>query len=642
MSQDYNEAVQFPATHFADPDLCQGQAVTDARRLPMPCSGKSADVYHLRCPGGEWAVRCFTREVPGLRERYAVISAHLGQADLPFMVDCQYLDPGIRVGGAWYPVVKMRWVDGVPLNAFVRNNLGKADVLQDLLGIWVGMARQLHAACVAHGDLRHGTVLSVGGGPGESLKVRLIGYDGMYVPALAGQLLGEVGHPNYQHPQRLRQGTFGPEVDRFPLLVVATALCCLRVAGRGLWERYDNGDNLLFRQADFVVPDKSPLFAELLKLPDPEARAAAARLMAAAQQPLEQTPLLEEVFPEKHPAPAVAPAGVGQKALEQTPRLEPALARKEQQPWWKDAPNGAGKSDAPAPAVEGGKQPPWWEGPLAPRAGEPTASPFPIAPLASPPSPVEETPPPVPVPHEGQAAPQEIASTGYESHPDYRGNLRKKMIGALALAGALLVAFAFGGCFLLRQRWENQPPVAEASAQPQNPPAGPSPNRNQGGNGQEKGLGEQIVPGKNPVGGKKEAGGEAKKADAENKAPQGNKVPEEKPPEFTCAELWAKKPADFRDKEVIVTGPVTQQDWTDFIMNRELGVNPDRGFVGLGKNEQGRAQVICVFPELRRGDRIVAPKLDDGQPYRIKGIYRGPKGPTKVPVLDACSVLGKP
>jgi hypothetical protein len=306
LPQDYNEAVQNPATSFADPELRTGAAVTDALGIPRPCSGNFADVYQVRCVGATWAVKCFTRQVAGLRERYAAVSEHLGRTRLPFGVDFQYLDQGVRVGGSWFPVVKMRWVEGLTLDAFVRANLDKPTLLDALGQIWLRMARRLREADVAHGDLQHGNVLLVPGRSAQSLAVKLIDYDGMYVPALAGKPSGELGHPNYQHPQRLREGTYGPEVDRFGLLVVAAALRCLRVGGQALWERYDNGDNLLFTEADFAAPHQSPLFAELLKLEDPAARTVAARLMAAAQKPLEETPLLEEVFADK-PAAAAPP-----------------------------------------------------------------------------------------------------------------------------------------------------------------------------------------------------------------------------------------------------------------------------------------------------------------------------------------------
>src|SRR5260221_13931775 len=112
MSQDYNEAIQNPMQCFAAPDLWQGEAVTNALGLPMPCSGNFADVYAVITPQRKWAVKCFTREIPGLRERYKEISAYLKQTPLPFMVDFSFLEQGIRIHGNWYPILKMQWVEG--------------------------------------------------------------------------------------------------------------------------------------------------------------------------------------------------------------------------------------------------------------------------------------------------------------------------------------------------------------------------------------------------------------------------------------------------------------------------------------------------------------------------------------------------
>src|SRR5689334_11897555 len=99
LAQDYNEALQNPQTSFRDPELRRGQVVCNPLGIPLPCSGNFADVYAVECPATrtKWAVKCFTREVPGLRERYAEISSHLRQAHLPFAVDFQFLEQGIRV-----------------------------------------------------------------------------------------------------------------------------------------------------------------------------------------------------------------------------------------------------------------------------------------------------------------------------------------------------------------------------------------------------------------------------------------------------------------------------------------------------------------------------------------------------------------
>jgi hypothetical protein len=160
----------------------------------------------------------------------------------------------------------MEWIEGLTLNECVREFLDQPARLGALLQIWSRMGTRLRGAGIAHADLQHGNVLLVPGSTDTSVAVKLIDYDGMYVPTLAGKKSGEVGHPCYQHPQRLREGTFSPEVDRFPLLLIATSLRCLEAGGPELWQRYDNGDNLLFREADLKSPRQSAVFRELMEL----------------------------------------------------------------------------------------------------------------------------------------------------------------------------------------------------------------------------------------------------------------------------------------------------------------------------------------------------------------------------------------
>jgi formylglycine-generating enzyme required for sulfatase activity len=317
LSQDYNEAIQSPAANFTDADLKKGEAATNALGIPMPYSGNFADVYQVRCPDdSRWAVKCFTREAPGLRERYQEISAHLKQARLPFTVDFTYLEKGIRVAGKWYPVLKMQWVEGLTLNQFVSQNLDKPAMLEALCQIWTRMATRLRAADVAHCDLQHGNILLAPGAGANSLALKLIDYDGMWVPALAGKKSGEVGHPSYQHPQRLREGTYNLDVDRFPLLLVATALRALKANGKALWDSYDNGDNLLFKETDLLAPLQSHLFLDLTKTGDTLISQLMGILVEALRGRLETVPLLEELTPESRPAPAapVRPSRLGPTA----------------------------------------------------------------------------------------------------------------------------------------------------------------------------------------------------------------------------------------------------------------------------------------------------------------------------------------
>jgi len=89
------------------------------------------------------------------------------------------------------------------------------------------------------------------------------------------------------------------------------------VGGRALWQRYDNGDNLLFRQSDFQSPADSPLFRELLAIDDAQARLLVQELVRACQGPLDDVPLLTDLLPEEKPASKAKATVAKQPALAQ-------------------------------------------------------------------------------------------------------------------------------------------------------------------------------------------------------------------------------------------------------------------------------------------------------------------------------------
>ena len=300
LSQDYNEAIQSPASSFSDPDLRRGEAAANALGLPMPYSGNFADVYQFRCPDGKsWAVKCFTREVPGLRERYPKIGEHLGQAKLPFMVDFSYLDQGIRVGGQWFPVLKMQWVEGFTLNQFVApipRQAGHAGGACRRCG--ASMGKYLRAAEVAHCDLQHGNVLLV---PGADSALAEAQADRLRRHVGAGPGQGPVGRsrpPVFPAPAAAARAELQHRRRSLPALVIATALRALKARGKALWDKYDNGDNLLFKEPDLREPLKSHLFLDLTKTDDPAVRPLVDHLIKALRGGLETTPLLEELMPD--------------------------------------------------------------------------------------------------------------------------------------------------------------------------------------------------------------------------------------------------------------------------------------------------------------------------------------------------------
>jgi serine/threonine protein kinase len=295
---EYNQAIQNLHVTAADQELKAGEPALNPLGLPLEYSGGFAVVYQVRCPktGKTWAVKCFTKEVEHRHERYDAISRHLRQARLPFMVGFEYQETGLLVNGRWHPIVKMDWIEGAPLNRFVAEHLEDRGTLRQLQQLWVKLARRLEAAEVAHADLQHGNVLLVPPArEGEGPRLRLVDYDGIHVPALAARPSGELGHRAYQHPQRLREGIYSAAVDRFSHLAIYCAIHCLLAGGRSLWERYDNQDNLLFREPDFTAPGESELFQRLWAVKDGDLRALVGHLILATQEPLDRVPLLDEI-----------------------------------------------------------------------------------------------------------------------------------------------------------------------------------------------------------------------------------------------------------------------------------------------------------------------------------------------------------
>ena len=131
-------------------------------------------------------------------DRYQRINDHLNKVSAPYFASFEYDAQGIMVGGRRYPIQVMEWIAGFPLDVYLPNVLGRADVLQFLTDQWLKALASLRDGGMAHGDLQHGDLIV-----DDSNSLRLVvPFDGMYVPAMAGWKSAELGHRHYQHPKR--------------------------------------------------------------------------------------------------------------------------------------------------------------------------------------------------------------------------------------------------------------------------------------------------------------------------------------------------------------------------------------------------------------------------------------------------------
>lgn len=296
----YVDALHHPDLCLTDPRLAGATVELTAAGWPRPRSGANACVFQLDgADNARYALKCFTRSGPGQQQRYAAIAEQLAVDRSDWQVIFEYQEEGILVEGTRWPVLVMEWVDGArDLAGFVADHLHQPALLGRLAGEFAATCADLTGRGIAHGDLQHGNVLVTSAARSSGHPIRLIDYDGMWVPGLADRPGVERGHPNFQHPAR-RVEHSGPALDHFSGWVgYISLLAC--AADADIWQRLDGGDEcLIFRAADFTDPAGSMAFAALADSPEPVVREAGAHLAELCREadPQRVPPLDATAFP---------------------------------------------------------------------------------------------------------------------------------------------------------------------------------------------------------------------------------------------------------------------------------------------------------------------------------------------------------
>ena len=123
----------------------------------------------------------------------------------------------------------------------------------------------------------------------ERGEIKLIDYDGMIVPDSIGLDNNEIGHRHYQHPSRKTDAGITlnnfDDVDNFSCHVIGLSLLAVAVDA-SLWKQTQAGEeNLLFRDSDYLAPDKSQTLAKMAEHEDERVRAVAQTMRDAIRVP---------------------------------------------------------------------------------------------------------------------------------------------------------------------------------------------------------------------------------------------------------------------------------------------------------------------------------------------------------------------
>ena len=257
--EQYNQAFQLHSKLLIDPELKSGTVATTGLGLPLAISGGFALTYTIKSGAKKYAVRCFHRESKALERRYETISKKISSLRSPYFLDFQFQPQGIKVEGISYPIVKMAWAKGETLGEFLEVNRHSAQALAKLSASIESLAAYLEKEKIAHGDFQTGNLMVSDGGA----TVQLIDYDGMFVDEIKTLGSSELGHVNFQHPQRKSTNPFNHTLDRFSLITLWLALKTLQI-DPSIWDKSNSElDAIIFRANDFVDPSSSSILGML-------------------------------------------------------------------------------------------------------------------------------------------------------------------------------------------------------------------------------------------------------------------------------------------------------------------------------------------------------------------------------------------
>lgn len=258
---EYVEAIKSAEDNFEE--LSYLRPVLGDDGLPVMTSGNFAVVFKMKDEqsGKLYAVKCFTKEQEGRAESYKRITEELNGISTSYLTPLKYLENELFVDSknsndSEFPVLLMDWVDGMPLDKYLRQNLKKKKTLEKLVYNFYQCSKWLISQPFAHGDLKPDNILVKKDG-----NIVLVDYDGMYVPAMKGQKSRELGSPDFCHPLR-NENYFDGHIDDFSILSILLSLCVLFVKP-GYLKKYGAEDRLLFSKSDYIDIHNSSMFKSI-------------------------------------------------------------------------------------------------------------------------------------------------------------------------------------------------------------------------------------------------------------------------------------------------------------------------------------------------------------------------------------------
>lgn len=265
----YHESLVSFKANINTPEVAAGTPIPAGPIDFVHSSGQFAVVYKIKLNGNYHGLRLWLKEVPNSKRIYREIENYIKKLPLDYFLDYKLYDAingiSVKIDRKWekFGFIFMDWIQGQNLYSFINDNIHQRAELEHAAELFLRMAKDLHVNKISHGDLQGKNILFFrdSSSSGHPLKIKLVDYDSMYVPGLAGLDDTIIGLAEYQSPYRKDLGELSPVSDYFSELVIYLSLKTYAECPQ-LWTK-DQADHLLFVDNDFSDPFHSKIFYDL-------------------------------------------------------------------------------------------------------------------------------------------------------------------------------------------------------------------------------------------------------------------------------------------------------------------------------------------------------------------------------------------
>lgn len=259
--QDIINSVSVPAL-IKDDFVRKGSFLRLRNGDPQVYVGGFSVVFPVEVNGTKWAFRCWHRTIDEGIDRIKQLSIEIKEAKLNYLLNYDFVQSGITVGGRTYPTTRMQWIDGITIKEYLCNNRYSRSKLEKLAGQFLRMIKDMHQHSFAHGDLQHGNIIVNDVG-----NLYLVDYDSFYCPKFKDEPDIITGLKDYQHPARKTNGKTSEKIDYFSELIIYISILGIAY-NPSLVEKYqiEESDHMLFESSDFDNIKQSKIYKDLYEL----------------------------------------------------------------------------------------------------------------------------------------------------------------------------------------------------------------------------------------------------------------------------------------------------------------------------------------------------------------------------------------